>query len=1811
MQADIICFAEHNLAVDQHKTRYELTNTIKRHLPNSRTVSATSNITFPTAYKPGGCLQIITNTIHGRITTQGSDRLGRWTYVGLATKANSMIFVITIYKPCKNNPNSGPLTVFKQQWSMLRQENKDFPDPRRQFDSDLIDFIEELQEKSHRIIIVGDFNETRNRSKLFQTLHSMGLKDMIYSRHTNIPQIRSCNKGNNVIDYALCSTSLLASIHASMYEPFMLNTPSDHRGIVIDFNTKQLVGKQENITSPDRRGINSNNISQVDKFIRELQRYWDKYDIQQSIEYATSTEFDTPTLRTMVNKIDTDITTAMLRAERKVRKSERPPWSPALKQASLTVKYYKLLRQQHLSKTVLSTAIQHTLKQMDISPEQPNSPQDYQRLLRKAQKHLQKTRREAQMHRMQYLETLLQRYKLLEDNNMQHILRQIIRAEATKRCYKKLRWIMNPPKPGVTFVDRVSPDGQPETLYDRTTLENAILQRNRRHFNQCAGTPFTIGKLRQLGWAADSELANSILKGSAQIESISSDEIEQYLLNQCQQQTTEISDCITTTDLTQLFKKWKECTTTSPSGRHLGIYKAIFLHQQPTNKLKHIRNNIVSLINLLIQNGIGLNRWRKVTNMMIHKLEGSYNINKLRVIHLFEADYNGLIGILFNRRTLYHAERQGLLNNNQWGCRPHRQAEDALMLKELTYGMACTTKTSLATFDNDATGCFDRVPCTIAMLSSRRLGATKNMCKMQADTLRRIQHKLRTAFGTSTTFYESTSECEIHGQGQGSRAGPPTWVFVSSLLLDCMNNMAHGLAFSCPKRQLHHRRTNDAFVDDVTGYANDFFNELEHRPTYKDVLLRMQEDATLWSRLLHISGGKLALHKCLYYIAKWNWKHGKASLAPTTDFTTKICLTDGQQSTPIQHYDCDKAHRTLGQYKSPNGNQSAQLAHMQKKSNEWLAAIQEANLTHQEAKAAYEMIWFPSLSYGLGTTNLSYQELNQLQKPIINRILPALGYNRHLPRAVVFGSSKYGGLGMKHLYIDQGTKHITNFIKYYRNGGSIGQLLKISLRWLHVIAGFTFCPLARPHPGYHHIEDKWYQTTIRFLYECDASIETTEEINILHRTDDSCLMEDFLLEAPTPAELKQLNSCRLFLRVYSLSDICSCSGTSITRQCWEGTKPTKSTQLWPIQEKPPPAYWTKWRKFLTRCYLADESFTRKKRPDLDLSTPLGPWKSAQHQQQTRPYYINPTSLTIYHSTNHITQVFKPYRNTRTQLKYKPTGQVLTRPNNLIPIDCSPSPTTHHITVDKHTLPSIPISTSTPINTFPDYVNTLAPWEQELIRMIHLHGSNTTFDTLLHTISGDIIIASDGSVNDNHGSFGWVIATSTNPTVATGSGTAFGYNPSSFRSEAYGFLAVLRLLYHLQLYYHLPLPHRTTTWYCDSESLIKRIYSNTHDTHNPNRYKLADNDVELAIVTTIPLVTTNLQPRHIRSHQHDHTPLHLLPLPYRLNRIADSLAGKAHNNINNNATHHVPLITIAGCHLRTKEGTITRSYTKHLHQAFTHQSTCKHICHRLKIDLRTMNQIAWQEFAIAFKSLPLGTRRIVRRWMFGYLPTQRRLVRYRQAHSPLCPLCNNFDETDIHFLTCGGSASWNDILLSPLELLCHKQQACNALTNQLISNTKRFLDNQPTDLAIQSSIGWSAIFTGLFDQQWITLQQTNSPSQTSSQLITKLIKLFLSAVATRWKDRNARLHKPEKKLQETRTRLQHKIRLLYSCKPDVLYQDKQIFNTPLHELLQQSTTSLKLFINQFQPIIKRSIRLQQVQTRRAHKDIATYFFRTSN
>ena len=80
-------------------------------------------------------------------------------------------------------------------------------------------------------------------------------------------------------------------------------------------------------------------------------------------------------------------------------------------------------------------------------------------------------------------------------------------------------------------------------------------------------------------------------------------------------------------------KKAKEGKSSSLSGRHYGIYKALLPNDLFTGL-------VVRLINLGVENGFILRRWQKALQVMLCKTPGVYKIKKLRVIQLIEADLN-------------------------------------------------------------------------------------------------------------------------------------------------------------------------------------------------------------------------------------------------------------------------------------------------------------------------------------------------------------------------------------------------------------------------------------------------------------------------------------------------------------------------------------------------------------------------------------------------------------------------------------------------------------------------------------------------------------------------------------------------------------------------------------------------------------------------------------------------------------------------------------------------------------------------------------------------------------------------------------------------------------------------------------------------------------------------------------------------------------------------------------------------------------------------------------------------------------------
>jgi hypothetical protein len=93
---------------------------------------------------------------------------------------------------------------------------------------------------------------------------------------------------------------------------------------------------------------------------------------------------------------------------------------------------------------------------------------------------------------------------------------------------------------------------------------------------------------------------------------------------------------------------------------------------------------------------------------------------------------------------------------------------------------------------------------------------------------------------------------------------------------------------------------------------------------------------------------------------------------------------------------------------------------MKCKAKEYSEAIISSTLNRGEGLLEYNSYYMASFSYGTAATSLHIKEYEELQRPVVNTILPKMGINRSTSRSVIFGTSKYGGLGLDHLAPVQG-----------------------------------------------------------------------------------------------------------------------------------------------------------------------------------------------------------------------------------------------------------------------------------------------------------------------------------------------------------------------------------------------------------------------------------------------------------------------------------------------------------------------------------------------------------------------------------------------------------------------------------------------------------------------------------------------------------------------------------------------------------------------------------------------------------------------
>jgi len=99
--------------------------------------------------------------------------------------------------------------------------------------------------------------------------------------------------------------------------------------------------------------------------------------------------------------------------------------------------------------------------------------------------------------------------------------------------------------------------------------------------------------------------------------------------------------------------------------------------------------------------GYSPTRWRTGVNVMIPKKEGNYNVELLRTILLYDAEFNGLLKWV-GRQLMLRAERMDALAPEQYGSRAGLAAIFQSLNMQLFFFFFCQRKLPAAICSNNA-----------------------------------------------------------------------------------------------------------------------------------------------------------------------------------------------------------------------------------------------------------------------------------------------------------------------------------------------------------------------------------------------------------------------------------------------------------------------------------------------------------------------------------------------------------------------------------------------------------------------------------------------------------------------------------------------------------------------------------------------------------------------------------------------------------------------------------------------------------------------------------------------------------------------------------------------------------------------------------------------------------------------------------------------------------------------------------------------------------------------------------------------------
>ena len=273
-----------------------------------------------------------------------------------------------------------------------------------------------------------------------------------------------------------------------------------------------------------------------------------------------------------------------------------------------------------------------------------------------------------------------------------------------------------------------------------------------------------------------------------------------------------------------------------------------------------------------------------------------------------------------------------------------------------------------------------------------------------------------------------------------------------------------------------------------------------------------------------------------------------------------------------------------------DGNMVKEFEYRTKQVDEMAKRLYYAPFTPKDAEMVYLVQYKPAIRYPLPVTLFDTKQLNVIQQKFIYNLLPKIGINRHMPRAVVYGPISMGGMGIMDLQLEQPVYAFKTMLGHMRRNDKAGKVILANLYDTQAEIGISILFYRDDHRKYTYATKN---TCWHYMWKICNEMGISLEIECMWTPQpkaekDQNLMEDAVKDVyfmrKQNWKLEVINNCRRYLGVYYISKLMD-GGGNVNRDYLNGSAKVYDSHNREAMRKPPKQAWAEWKCFIFRNYL--------------------------------------------------------------------------------------------------------------------------------------------------------------------------------------------------------------------------------------------------------------------------------------------------------------------------------------------------------------------------------------------------------------------------------------------------------------------------------------------------------------------------------------------------------------------------------------------------------------------------------------------------